>query len=98
MKNANLQKGFTLVEVIVSTIVILVVFELCFLEVTALQISKKQRYEDVAYQVANKKMEQLRATSFSSLPSSGTITDALLSQIPSGIGNFTVVSGYSGYA
>ena len=93
----NLQKGTSLLEMIIIIFLVSVLFNLIFMEVNALIISKKQRYENLAYHVANKQMETLRATSFASLPSSGTISDSLLSQIPSSSGNFTVAD-YSGYA
>lgn len=92
------QRGSSLVEVLVVLFLVSILFELLFMEAQALAISHKQRYEDIAYHVANKEMETLRNTSVSTLPSSGTIPDAQLSQIPSGSGNFTVAdyTGYSG--
>ena len=92
------EQGFSLIEIIVSLFLILVLFSLCLFEVSTLNISRKQRYENIAYHVANKQMEDLRATPFLSLPSSGTISDPQLSQIPSGAGSYTVAdyAGYSG--
>ncbi len=94
----NSQKGFSLVEIIVGLSLVLVLFAMAMIQVSMLGISKKQRYEDIAYHVANKQMEDLRATPFASLAASGTISDSQLSQIPSGAGNYTVTdySGYSG--
>jgi hypothetical protein len=68
---------------------------------SALQVStitKKLRYENLAYHVANKQMETLRSTSFDSLPASGSISDSMLSQIPQGAGSFTISDSgtYSG--
>ena len=91
------QKGFSLAEIIVAIFMVLVLFSLAIMEVRALEISRTQRYEDVAYHVANKEMESLRATAFDNLPPSGSISDTNLSQIPSGLGSFTV-SDYSGYS
>jgi len=85
------------IEVIVVLFIVIVLFDISLMEVNALSIMRKQRYENVAYHIANKQMEGLRAIAFASLPSSGTISDPLLSQIPSGSGNFTV-SDYSGYS
>jgi phosphoglycolate phosphatase-like HAD superfamily hydrolase len=60
--------------------------------------TKKLRHENLAYHVANKKMEELRATAFDSLPASGSISDAMLLQIPSGSGSFTTAdhAGFTG--
>ena len=94
----NLQQGFSLVEVIILIFIVAILFNLAIMEVQTLVISHRQQYEDIAYHIANKEMESLRATSFSSLPSSGSISDAQLNQIPSGSGSFTVTdyAGYSG--
>jgi len=94
--NNKFEAGFSLVEIIVSISVILVIFSLLILEIDALSISKKQRYEYIASQIANNQIETLRATSYDSLPSSGTISDSQLSQLPSGAGSFTV-SDYPDY-
>jgi len=90
------QKGISLVEVVVALFVVSVLFWLLYIEFQTLSISQSQSYEDIAYHVASKEMESLRATSFGSLPSSGTISDSQLSQIPSGSGSFTV-SNYAAY-
>ncbi len=95
MKNS--QKGFSIIEVIVGISLIFVLFALAMLQVGTLDISRKQRYENIAYHIANKQMEDLRATAYASLPASGTISDPSLSQIPSGAGSYTVAD-YPGYA
>ena len=86
----SIQAGMSLVEIIISMFLILILFSLLIMEFGTLSISRGQRYENIAYHVANKQMESLRSTSFSSLPSSGTISDSLLEQIPSGSGSFNV--------
>jgi Tfp pilus assembly protein PilV len=90
-KRDSVQSGFSLVEVIISLFFVFTIFMLLILEINALSITKKQRFEYIASQVANNQMESLRATSFSNLPASGTISDPLLSQIPSGAGSFSVL-------
>lgn len=92
------QLGMSLVEMIISMFLVLILFVFLVMEVSTLAVSKGQRYENVAYHVANKQMENLRSTSFASLPASGTIFDSLLDEIPSGNGSFTVIDhpGYAG--
>lgn len=91
------KNGFTLVEVIVSMFIILILFDLLVIEINALKVSQKQRYENIAYHIANKKMESLRGTSFAGLPSSGNISDTQLTLIPSGAGTYAI-SDYAGYS
>ncbi len=93
----NSQGGFSLIEVIISMFILFVLFDLLIMEINLLKISQKQRYENIAYHIANQQMENLRATPFASLPSSGNISNAQLLQIPSGAGNYTV-NDYSGYS
>lgn len=94
----NKQQGLSLIEVVISMAMIVVLFVLYMAAQNTVVHTKKLRYENLAYHAANKKMEELRATAFTSLPSSGTVSDSMLSQIPSGAGSFTVAdhAGYSG--
>ena len=89
------QEGSSLIEVIVSLFMeaVLLIVYASALQVTT--ITKKLRYETLAYHVANKQMETLRAIDFDSLPASGAIADSMLSLIPSGAGSFTVIDSGS---
>lgn len=93
----NLQSGMSLIEIIISIFLVLIIFDLCLMEVNVLTISRKQRYENIAYHIAKKQMESLRTASFDSLPESSAISDPMLNEIPSGSGNFTI-SDYPGYS
>ena len=92
------QEGMSLVEIIISIFLIMILFSLLIMEVATLSISKGQKYENIAYHVANKQMEDLRQTALSEIPSSGTISSSLLAEIPSGSGTFWVddYPGHSG--
>ena len=93
----NSQSGFSLIEIVVSMVIILILFDLFIIEMSALKVSERQRYENIAYHIANKKMENLRSTTFSSLPSSGSIVDTQLALIPTGAGTYTI-SDYAGFS
>lgn len=86
------QKGLSIIEVIVSMGMLLALFVLYATAINTTIATKSLRYENYAYHAANKKMEDLRGTALASLPSSGTISDSLLTKIPSGSGNFTVTN------
>ena len=90
------QEGFSLVEIIMSMFIISVLFILAIIVASVLPIITKQSNENIAYHIAVKQMEELRATDFDSLPASGTITDPLLDDIPEGSGSFSV-SDYPGH-
>ncbi len=55
-----------------------------------LKLNEIVRDKEIALRIAQNKMEELRNTSYSSLPSSGTFSDSLLSSLPSSSGNITV--------
>ena len=97
MTRKNRQLGMTLMEVVISLVFIAVVVVLYGAAMNTVTLSKKQRYENYAYHIANKQMEELRLTPFNSLPANGSIADPMLSNIPSGSGSF-VVQDHAGYA
>lgn len=92
------QSGMSLIEVIISMGMLAVLLILYAGALNIVAHTKKLKYENLAYHVASKQMEELRATPFASLPASGSISDAMLSQIPSGNGTFTTAdyASYSG--
>lgn len=83
-------------EVIISMAALIALFALYTAALNTMTATKKLRYQNVAYHVANKKMEELRGTSFASLPGSGSISDTMLGQIPTGSGSFAVAD-YAGF-
>jgi prepilin-type N-terminal cleavage/methylation domain-containing protein len=86
------QEGYSLIEVVICLFMIAVLLVLYASALNIVAITRKLRYENVAYHIANKQMEALRGISYADLPASGTISDSLLSEIPTGAGNFTVAS------
>lgn len=90
------EQGLSLIEVIVSMGIIGAMFILYVSAMNTVVLTKRIRQENLAYHIANKKMEELRGTYFLLLPPSGAILDPLLSKIPSGSGSFTV-SDHAGF-
>ncbi|MBI2607905.1 MAG: prepilin-type N-terminal cleavage/methylation domain-containing protein [Candidatus Doudnabacteria bacterium] len=89
------QKGISLIEVLISLGMLAVLLILYVAALNVVAITKKLRFENLAYHVASTQVEELRSIPVESLPPSGTITDALLAQIPQGAGSFTVVDSGS---
>jgi hypothetical protein len=94
-KIQNSQTGISIIEVIVSMFMVAALLVVYASAVQVTTLTKKLRYENLAYHVANKQMETLRSTPFGSLPSSGVINDSLLTQIPSGAGSYTITDSGS---
>jgi type II secretory pathway pseudopilin PulG len=86
------QGGMSLIEVIVSMFIIFVLFLLYVAALNTTVLIKENNNEDIAYHIANKQMETLRETPYTSLVNTaGTaIPDTLLNKIPSGSGTYTI--------
>lgn len=84
------QKGFTLLEVIVSIAVIAGLFMLYTAAINNVFLSRTIKQKDVALRIASHKMEELRAGGYDSLPASGSFSDSNLSSLPSGTGSMTI--------
>lgn len=91
------QSGSSLVEVIISLFMIAVLLVLYASSLNSVAMTRKLRSENIAYHIATKQMETLRNTTYETLPETGTITDPLLAEIPSGAGSFTSAE-FSGHA
>jgi prepilin-type N-terminal cleavage/methylation domain-containing protein len=86
------QKGVTLIEIVVS---LMLVGGLVVLFATTINISlmtKRLRNENLAYHIASAQIESMRAMFLDSLPPSGSFSDPNLGQLPSGAANFTVTN------
>ena len=97
LKSPISNSGMSLIEVVISMFLISVLLVFYVAALNTVALSRKQRYADIAYHVANKEMEILRSTSYASLPASSTFSDSQLAAIPSGAANYTI-SNYSGFA
>ncbi|HEX5430101.1 MAG TPA: prepilin-type N-terminal cleavage/methylation domain-containing protein [Patescibacteria group bacterium] len=91
-KCRNVQAGMSLIEVVVSLFLVLVLLLVYVAALNTVALVKRNNYSDLAFRVASKQMETLRGTPFGSLgDTSGTaISDAMLSQIPSGAGTYAI--------
>jgi prepilin-type N-terminal cleavage/methylation domain-containing protein len=94
--NNRSQLGMSLIEVIITMFMISVLLVLYTAALNTVAVTKKLRYENLAYHIASKQMEELRAMPFASLSGSGTISDPMVSQLPSGSALYTV-SGYPSF-
>ncbi len=84
------QKGFSLLEIVVSIAVIAGLFMLYTAVINNISLSKTIKQRDVALKIASHEIEGLRAGGYSSLPSTGSFTDSNLSSLLSGAGTVTV--------
>ena len=86
------QRGFTLIEVIITIFMIGVTLVIYRVTSQTVIVNRGNRYKEVALRIADQNMQNLRTTAFGSLPSSGSFSDPLISTLPSGAGTVTVTS------
>jgi len=82
--------GFSLVEIVVTVAFIAIIGSICLTAVNIWRSIRHLQWQTIAYNIAKHKMEDLRNTSFSSLPSSGSFSDPQLSKIPAGSGQLDI--------
>ncbi len=90
------QSGMTLIEMLISIAMIGGLIVLYSASFNVIGLTKTMKSENIAYHIANIKIEELRTTTYASLPPSGSFTDPQLSQLPSGTAAFTVTN-YGSY-
>ena len=89
-------RGFTLIEVLVSLFIISVMLLLFQAVLRSASLVTSTRNRDAALSIARNEIEELRATGYDALPSSGPFTDDLLSTLPSGSAAVTISDLNSG--
>ena len=83
-------RGFSLVELIIALGIAMVAVLLFTVVISIIPLTKISRNQNLAYHIAAKKIEELRNTVFSSLPTTGTFTDSGLSDLASSTASITV--------
>jgi prepilin-type N-terminal cleavage/methylation domain-containing protein len=85
-----LQRGFSLIEIVITLFIIGIAFTLYYVALQNVSISRTAKDEEIALRIANNKMGGLRAAGYINLPPSGAFTDTQLSSIPLGSGSVAV--------
>ena len=86
----KLNKGFSLVEILVTLAFIAIILSILFAVGNIWRSIRNLQWQTIAYNISKREMENLRNTQFSSLPPSGAFIDNQLSRLPSGSGQLAV--------
>ncbi|GAC1413685.1 MAG: hypothetical protein NVSMB66_6090 [Candidatus Doudnabacteria bacterium] len=89
-KKPNQQKGFTLIEVVVSLFILGTVVIVYAAANNTLILNRIAKHQQLAYRIAANELESIRAQPYANIPPSGSFNDPLLSNLPAGSGNITV--------
>ena len=89
-KRKHSQSGFTLIEVVVTILLIGATLVLYNATSKIVVINKVNKYKEVALRIADEKVQTLRVAGYSAVPASGSFSDSLISSLPGGAGTLTV--------
>jgi prepilin-type N-terminal cleavage/methylation domain-containing protein len=84
------QGGFTIIEVLVTLLIIGVTLLLYTVISNSITLNKYNRYKEVALRSAETRLQDLRTVSYDSLPTSGTFTNAQIQTLPEGTANLEI--------
>lgn len=100
MPRYTVRPGFTLVEILVSLLIIIAIIVVLFATTGTLSSSRGSNLQTVAAKIASRQVETLRKTDYSSLPncpSGCSFADSDIAQLPSGTATQTLAT-YGGSA
>ncbi|HMQ02112.1 MAG TPA: prepilin-type N-terminal cleavage/methylation domain-containing protein [Candidatus Doudnabacteria bacterium] len=86
----NKQNGFSIIEVMVSLLIIGTTLLLYTVISNSITLNKYNRYKEVALRSAETQLQVLRTTSYNSLPASGTFTNSQIQSLPEGAGAMVI--------
>lgn len=84
----NTKPGFTLIEILISLVLIIAIIIVLFASTGTLSASRGSNLQSIATKIASRQIETLRKTAYASLPpcpspAGCTITDSDLAKLPS---------------
>lgn len=90
------QSGFTIIEVVVTLLIIGVTLLLYTVISNSITLNKYNRYKEVALRVAETSLQDLRTIDYNSLPASGPFTNAQIQTLPEGSANLEITEVSTG--
>jgi len=89
------QRGFTIIEVLISILIIGVILILLQSVLRGGYLARNAKNQVVALTIVRNELEGLRAGGYDALPASGSFSDSLLSTLPGGATANITVSDYN---
>lgn len=89
----KLKQGFTIVEVALSTFLILALLSILFATAGVYKLSRRSNLDTIAAKIASRDIENIRKSPFMELPSVGSLDDPDLAKLPAS----TSARSYSTY-
>ena len=89
MYNLKRAQGFSLIEVPIVLLMIVIMLVMYHASTNTLLLNKDAHYKEIAHRIGNSEMENLRNLGYSNLPAAGSFTHPSLSSLPGGQGTVT---------
>ncbi len=88
-------RGFSLVEVTVSILIMSVMFLLLQAVIRSSVLVRTSKNQGIALAIASNKIESLRIGGYATLPSGGSFSDSLISTLPRAATTTLAISAYN---
>lgn len=89
-KKQKQQKGFTIVEIVITLFIIGVMLLLYQVAAMSTKHNNYSGYKETAVRIAHQEIQSLRKTPFASIPGSGSFTNSMVESLPNGSANRTI--------
>ncbi|OGG40278.1 hypothetical protein A2118_02240 [Candidatus Kaiserbacteria bacterium GWA2_50_9] len=89
---SNNKRGFTLVEIIVALFIMSVGVVFATMVIGTMQVTRDSAFENVAFHIAENKLNELRAGGYAALPANGSFSDSQLTSLPQSLASTTITT------
>ncbi|MDD2657651.1 MAG: prepilin-type N-terminal cleavage/methylation domain-containing protein [Candidatus Pacebacteria bacterium] len=83
-------RGFTLVEIVVALFILSAAIVFAALVIGTIKVTRDSAFENVAFRIADNKVNELRALGYAALPASGAFSDPQIANLPQGEASTTI--------
>lgn len=88
----HMHKGFTLIEVLITIFIIGSLIALVGAMFSFISLTRDTKYEDIALRIATNQLESIRAAGYDNAVASSSLSDTLLTSLPSGSASSTIAT------
>ncbi|MEK7101727.1 MAG: prepilin-type N-terminal cleavage/methylation domain-containing protein [Patescibacteria group bacterium] len=92
MISTHNKRGFTLVEIVVALFIMSVAVVFATIVTGTIKITRDSAFENIAFHIADNKLNELRALGYAALPANGPFSDSQLTSLPQGLASTTVTT------
>ena len=92
MVYTNKKHGFALIEMLVALFIMSITIAFVVIVAGTIKVTRDSMYENVAFRIADSKLDELRALGYAALPSSGPFNAPELADLPQGTASTTITA------